>query len=151
CGVPIARYLADRGLCVTGLDGSVRMLDLARLAVPEAAFLHGDMRLAEPVGPFDAIVAWDSVFHIPRSEHATVFSRFRSWLRPGGRLLVSLGGSGVDSFLSQMHGETFFYSGHEPSEAIQVLISAGFEIEHWEADDPSSRGHITVLAVRVLD
>src|SRR5262249_42097188 len=93
CGVPIARYLADCGLRVTGLDSSVRMLDLARQAVPRAVFLHGDMRTTEVDGLFDAIVAWDSVFHIPRSEHAAVFRRLRSWLRPGGRLLMSLGGS----------------------------------------------------------
>ena len=125
------------------------MLDLARRAVPGVTFLHGDMRVAEPGGPFDAIVAWDSVFHIPRAEHAAIFSRFRSWLRPGGRLLVSLGGSGEDGFTSEMHGETFFFSGFEPIEALQVLCEAGFEVEHWEVDDPSSRGHIAVLAVQV--
>src|SRR5262245_66075362 len=48
-----------------GLDGSARMLELARRAVPGAVFRHGDIRTAEVGGPFDAIVAWDSVFHIP--------------------------------------------------------------------------------------
>ena len=124
------------------------LLELARRAVPEAVFLLGDMRTVEMGGPFDAIVAWDSVFHIPRSDHAAVFGRFRSWLRPGGRLLMSLGGSGAEGFTSEMHGETFFYSGHEPAEALQVLSAAGLEIEHWEVDDPSSRGHIAILAVR---
>jgi cyclopropane fatty-acyl-phospholipid synthase-like methyltransferase len=149
CGIPIARHLADLGFRVAGLDGSARMVELARQAVPEADFLHGDMRTAEVAGPFDAVVAWDSVFHLPRSEHAAMFGRFGSWLRPGGRLLVSLGGSGDDGFTSEMHGETFFYSGHEPSEALELLRGAGFRIEHWEVDDPSSRGHIAVLAVRV--
>jgi SAM-dependent methyltransferase len=149
CGVPIARYLADRGLRVTGLDGSARMVELARRAVPQAAFVHGDMRVADPVGLFDAILAWDSVFHIPRSEHAAVFRRFWSWLRPGGRLLVSLGGSGGDGFTSEMHGETFFYSAFEPSAALRVLSAAGFNVEHWEVDDTSSRGHIAALAERL--
>src|SRR5262249_16281640 len=58
------------------------------------------------------------------------------------------GGSGDAGFTSEMHGETFFYSGHEPREALQLLAAAGFEVEHWEVDDPSSRGHIAVLAVR---
>jgi hypothetical protein len=47
-----------------------------------------------------------------------------------------------------MHGATFFYSAHEPSEALGLLEGVGFEVEHWEVDDPSSRGHIAVVAVR---
>ncbi len=151
CGEPLMAYLAARGLRVTGLDGSARMLDLARLAVPTAAFVLGDMRTANPGGPFDAVLAWDSVFHLPRCDHASMFTRFRSWLRPGGRLLLSLGGEGGDGdegFTSEMHGETFFYSGHEPLEALRLLEGAGFRVEHWEVDDSSSRGHIAVLAVR---
>ena len=149
CGEPIAAYLAGRGFRVVGLDGSERMIDLARKAVPGVEFLLGDMRTAEPGGPFDAIVAWDSVFHIPRSEHPGVFARFRSWLRPSGQLLVSLGGSHSDGFTSEMHGETFFYSGDEPEEALQVLEHAGFRVDHWEVDNPSSRGHIAVIATAV--
>jgi len=90
CGIPIASYLVDRGFRVTGLDGSPRLLDLARRAVPGAAFVQGDMRTAEPDGPFDALVAWDSVFHVRRSEHAFLFTRFHGWLRPGGHQRVSV-------------------------------------------------------------
>jgi cyclopropane fatty-acyl-phospholipid synthase-like methyltransferase len=106
------------------------------------------MRTADPGRAFDAVVAWDSVFHIPRVEHEGLFRRFRSWLRPGGRLLVSLGGSADAELRSQMYGETFFYSAHAPSEALRLLEGVGFQVEHWEVDDPSSRGHIAVLAVR---
>ncbi|MFQ5530200.1 MAG: hypothetical protein ACE5FP_07600 [Gemmatimonadota bacterium] len=45
-----------------------------------------------------------------------------------------------------MLGETFFYSAHDPLEAVAVLEAAGFDVEHWEMDDPSSRGHIILLA-----
>jgi cyclopropane fatty-acyl-phospholipid synthase-like methyltransferase len=146
CGHGVAaRYLVDWGFRVTGLDGSARLLALARKMVPEATFLLGDMRAAEPGGPFEAILAWDSVFHIPRGDHAAVFARLRAWLAPSGRLLVSLGGSGAEDFTAEMLGETFFYSGHAPEESLELLEAAGFEIEHWEVDDPSSRGHIAVL------
>lgn len=147
CGEPIGGDLARRGFQVTGVDLSPRMIGLARRFLPEATLLVGDMRRVEPGGSFDALVACDSVFHVPRAEHADVFDRFRSWLRPGGRLLVSLGGS-EGEFTASMHGETFFYSGHEPPMAIRLLESCGFEVEHWEVDDPSSRGHIAILAER---
>ncbi|HKY61164.1 MAG TPA: class I SAM-dependent methyltransferase [Gemmatimonadota bacterium] len=143
-GVP-ARYLVERGFRLTGLDASTRLTALAREAVPEADFIRGDMRTADPGGPFDAILAWDSVFHVPRNDHAAVFAKFRSWIEPGGRLLVSLGGSGPEDFTSEMLGETFFYSGHAPEAALVIIQDAGFEIEHWEVDDPSSRGHVAVL------
>ncbi|MFP3940351.1 MAG: class I SAM-dependent methyltransferase [Thermoanaerobaculia bacterium] len=147
CGEPIGGYLARSGFRVTGVDLSPRMIGLARRSLSEATFVVGDMRRIDPGGPFDALVAWDSVFHVPRAEHAAVFDRFRSWLRPGGRFLVSLGGS-EGEFTASMLGETFFYSSHEPSTAIRLLESCGFEVEHWEVDDPSSRGHVAILAER---
>jgi trans-aconitate methyltransferase len=147
CGEPVAADLASRGFAVTGLDGAARMLDLARRAVPAATFLLGDLRVAHPGGPFHAVVAWDVVFHLPRADHPAVFARFRSWLRPGGRLLLSLGGSGEEGFTSRMHGETFFYSAHEPAVALGQLERAGLRVEDWEVDEPSSRGHVAVLAV----
>ncbi|MBX9579077.1 MAG: class I SAM-dependent methyltransferase [Gemmataceae bacterium] len=148
CGRPIAEYLAGRGFRVTGLDGSARLLDHARRAVPAAAFVHGDMRTADPGGPFDAAVAWDSVFHLPRPDQTSMFARLAGWLVPGGRLLIALGGSADDGFTSDMHGETFFYSGHAPAHALRLLAAAGFAVEHWAVDEPSSRGHVAVLAVR---
>jgi len=148
CGEPIAAYLAGCGFAVTGIDGSAQMLQCARAGVPGATFILGDMRAADPGGPFDALVAWDSVFHLPRADHPRVFARFHSWLWPGGRLLVSLGGTADQGFTSGMHGETFFYSAHDPALALRLLGAAGFAVEHWEVDDPSSRGHVAVLAVR---
>lgn len=130
CGEPVAAELTARGFRVTGLDASAQMLELARRAVPAATFVLGDMRAADPGGPFDAVVAWDSVFHLPRADHAAVFARFREWLVPGGRLLLSLGGSADEGFTSQMHGETFFYSGHDPSIALDLLEQSGLRVEH---------------------
>lgn len=146
-GVPVAAWLAARGHRVTGIDASGRLLEIASREVPTATFVLGDMRVAEPGGPFDAIVAWDSVFHIPRIDHATVFARFARWLRPGGALVLSLGGSEWEG-TSEMHGETFFYSGFAPDDSLRVLRGAGFEVRRAEIDDPSSRGHLAVLARR---
>jgi hypothetical protein len=124
------------------------MIDLARLALLKASFVHGDMRSADLDAPFDAIVAWDSVFHVPRAHHAAMCERLWSWLRPEGRLLISLGGSGGDDFSSEMHGQVFLYGRYEPEDSRRMLEAAGWEIIHLEVDDPSRRGHIAVLAVR---
>jgi hypothetical protein len=83
---------------------------------------------------------------------------------PGGRLLLTVGGSDVDAgtvgstdqvdaaregFTSEMFGHTFFYSGYAPGVARQLLEAEGFGVEVWEVDDPSSRGHIAVIVRRL--
>jgi trans-aconitate methyltransferase len=147
CGHPITADLIARGFTVVGLDASPRMLELARAAVPGTRFVLGDMRTADPGGPFAAVVAWDSVFHLPRDEHLNMFTRLRTWLVPGGRLLLSLGGSPAAALHAEMLGERFFYSAFAPAKALRLLEDAGFRVERWEVDDPSSHGHIAVLAV----
>lgn len=143
--MPVATWLVAQNARVTGLDLSKQLLELARDAVPTANFVLGDMRTAEPGGPFDLVVAWDSVFHVPRADHADVFARFASWLKPRSVLVMSLGGTAWEG-TSEMFGEQFFYSGHAPAESLALLAAAGFIVDHFEIDDPSSRGHLAVLA-----
>ncbi len=45
---------------------------------------------------FDAVVAFFVFNHLPRAEHAPMFARVYSWLRPGGRFMLSLGASDTD-------------------------------------------------------
>ena len=69
---------------------------------------------------------------------------------PSGARVLDLGcGTGHEGFTSEMYGRTFFYSGHEPEEALRLLRAEGFEVELCEEDDPSSRGHIAVVARKV--
>lgn len=148
-GIPITRHVLAGGHEVTGLDLSPEMLRRARRNAPEAAYIRGDIATVEfRSGSFDAIIAWDSIFHVPRSKHEGVYRRCHRWLRPGGRLLLSCGGSEWEG-TSEMLGEEFFYSGLDPREARGLLEKIGFRIERWEVDDPSSRGHIAAIVTRV--
>lgn len=153
----IARHIVRRGYRVTGVDQSQRMLEIAGRVIPEAELIHADMVRVQLDGTFAAAVAWDSIFHVERKHHAAVYRKLARSLAPGGRLLLSVGGSdvissGADSdaegFTSEMFGHTFFYSGYAPHVARQLLEAEGFEIELWEVDDPSSLGHIAVIARR---
>ena len=67
--------LVEKGYRVIDLDASERLLDLAQQAVPEMTLLRGDMRHADLDGPFDALVAWDSVFHVACSEQGALFHK----------------------------------------------------------------------------
>jgi cyclopropane fatty-acyl-phospholipid synthase-like methyltransferase len=145
-GEPVARYLSERGFRVVGVDESAGMLEIARRVVPGAELIRADMCELELSERFAAAIAWDSLFHVERARHRDVFGKLSTLLSHGGLLLLSAGGTGNEGFTSEMHGHTFFYSAHEPDETLRLLTSAGFEIEFCEEDDPSSRGHIAVLA-----
>lgn len=146
CGAaaPIARYLLDRGYRMTGVDSSPEMLHLARTTCPEAEFIAGDMVSVELAGRYHGIVAWDSIFHIPRAQHGQLFQAMSRWLEPDAPLLLSVGGS-EGEFIAPMFGIDFFYSGHSSEVSLALLQAAGFDIVLSEVDDPSSRGHLAVL------
>jgi cyclopropane fatty-acyl-phospholipid synthase-like methyltransferase len=148
-GEPIARHLAERGFRVVGVDESEKMLEIARRVVAGAEFVRADMRALRLEGAFAAAVAWDSVFHVERASHREIFRKLRGLLDAGGRLLLSAGGSGDEGFTSEMYGSEFFYSGYEPTETVRLLAEEGFAVELCEVDDPSSRGHIAVVARKV--
>lgn len=148
-GEPVASYMTQHGYRVVGVDESEAMLKHARTAVPAAEFIQSDMIDIQFTGTFAAAVAWDSIFHVDRKHHAAIFSKLSNALDPGGRLLLSTGATGSEGFTSEMYGHEFFYSGHTPEVTRGILEAAGFEIDLWELDDPSSRGHIAVIARKV--
>ena len=148
-GEPVARYLLEKGFRVVGVDESEKMLEIARRVVPGAVFVRADMGALSLEGAFAAAVAWDSVFHVERARHREIFRRLWALLADGGRLLLSAGGMGSEGFTSEMYGRDFFYSGFEPAETVRLLEEAGFVVELCEVDDPSSRGHVAVVARKV--
>lgn len=151
-GEPAAKYIIDRGFSVTGVDESSEMLKFARQTVPEAELLHADIVTVELTDTFDAAVAWDSMFHVERKHHAAIYRKLANALRKGARLLLSVGGSApaeddsVEGFTSAMYGQTFYYSGFAPEVTRKLIETSGFEVELWEVDDATSRGHIAVIA-----
>jgi cyclopropane fatty-acyl-phospholipid synthase-like methyltransferase len=150
CGPGIvSRYLIDRGILVTGVDASAAQLRFARSSCPEAQFVLADMLDLELPTRYQGLIAWDSIFHIPRAAHPQLFRRMHRWLASGAPLLLSLGGT-PDEFTAPMFGVDFFYSGHAPETSLHLLKEAGFHIIRAEIDDPSSRGHLAILC-RTLD
>lgn len=120
------------------------MLRIAQVNCPEAQLAFGDMLAITLPKRYEGIIAWNSLFHIPRSLHSALFLRMRNWLMPGGSLLLSVGGSD-DEFTATLFDVPFFYSAHRPDVSIALLRDIGFEILLSEIDDPSSRGHMAIL------
>ena len=135
-GVPVARHLTALGHYVLGVDGSARQIALARRNAPLAEFIHGDMTTIEfPTASFDAVAAFYSITHVPRSEHARLLAQIAQWLRPGGVLVGSLGAESLSDWQGEWMGAEMFFSHYDAATNIVLLREAGFAIERMEEID----------------
>ena len=83
------RALVELGHAVSGIDLTPEMIDRARLNVPQASFVVGDLReLPFAQESFDTIVCGLALAHLP-SHHPGIAELGRV-LRPGGRLIISV-------------------------------------------------------------
>jgi 2-polyprenyl-3-methyl-5-hydroxy-6-metoxy-1,4-benzoquinol methylase len=65
-GIPIAKYLVEKGFRVSGIDSSEKMIRLAKKNVPVGTFLKADIRTYIIDEQYEGIIAWDTLFHIER-------------------------------------------------------------------------------------
>ena len=74
-GIPVIKYLSDRGFEVIGVDISEKQVERARALVPRATFLCQDMTtLAFKSKSFLAVTAFYSTIHIPVEHHHQILS-----------------------------------------------------------------------------
>lgn len=93
CGTgTLAAALAERGAEVVGVDASAAMIAQARAAHPQLVFQVGRGQTLELEDEFDAVFS-NAALHWMRPPEQVARSMFRA-LRPGGRLVVELGGAG---------------------------------------------------------
>jgi SAM-dependent methyltransferase len=150
-GVPVTRYFAERGYSVAGYDISPAMLAIAREQVRNATFHEArieDVRLPEK--SLDLIVSFFALIHVPREEHAALFARMLTWLRPGGAVLLSLGSSdNPDDYQTDWHGAPMVWSHFDGATSLELLRQAGFDIAWSEVEEfGRDERHLFVIARR---
>jgi ubiquinone/menaquinone biosynthesis C-methylase UbiE len=127
-GVPSTQQLARR-FDVVGVDVSSSQLELARKNVPGAKLIQGDFsELRLPEGSFDGVVALYAISHVPREQHAELFSDIYRWLAPGGLFLATLGATDSPDWIGEWLGEPMFFSSHDADTNRRLLRAAGFEL-----------------------
>jgi SAM-dependent methyltransferase len=142
CGSGTAAAALADGRSYTGVDLSAGQLAMARERVPDLTYLRGDLTtISFPDEAFDAVVAFWVFNHVPRAEQAPAFARIFRWLRPGGRLMLSLGaGETDDEVQDDFLGVPMFFAGFEPDANERSLLDAGFELESSETRSQVEQG-----------
>lgn len=133
-GHPIASYLIEQGLQVTGIDGSQELLNIAKNNCPTMQCVQGDIRTVTLEEQYDGIVEWWCLFHLPKNDHAKMITRFAQWLKKDGILEFTTGDHEYEEKSSDMLGQELFFCSLEPLEYEKYLKENGFKILLRESD-----------------
>ena len=144
-GRPIARYLVDRRCDVSGVDGAPAMIALFRRNVPEAAAMIADMRALELGESFDAILAWDSFFHLSPDDQRAMMPVFAAHAAPRGLLMFTAGPAAGEP-IGDFAGHRLYHASLDPEDYREVLADAGFTLIDATLEDPHAQGHSVFLA-----
>jgi 2-polyprenyl-3-methyl-5-hydroxy-6-metoxy-1,4-benzoquinol methylase len=145
-GEPMAAFLVGRGLRVTGVDPSPELINLARSRMPEQEWIVADMRDLALGRRFDAILAWDSLFHLTRDDQRQMFSIFDSHTSPDAMLMFT---SGPDEgeVVGNLWGQPLYHASLSPAEYRSLLNSHEFDEVAHQVEDPDC-GHHTIWLAR---
>jgi 2-polyprenyl-3-methyl-5-hydroxy-6-metoxy-1,4-benzoquinol methylase len=149
-GRPMAEHVAALGYAVTGVDQSAAMLELARRRLPGQTFRLAALEDCDFAGPYGGVICWDALFHIPRDRHRDILERLCRVLEPGGRIMLTSGGSAHPAFTDRMFGQEFFYDSLPPEALLALLRNLGFRVLLSELlnrpDGGRDKGRLAVVA-----
>jgi SAM-dependent methyltransferase len=144
-GEPIARHLIAQRYDVAGVDAAPSMIATCRRRFPAGTWIEADMRMLALDRRFDAIIAWDSFFHLDQDEQRAMFPILGRHIAPNGLLLFTSGPcSGIA--IGTFHGEDLFHASLNPDEYRALLAGAGFRVLRFTPEDADCGGHTVWLA-----
>jgi trans-aconitate 2-methyltransferase len=127
---------------VIGVDADPSMLDVARARAGSAPVRFEQCRAQDiasfaPPATFDAVVSVACLHWVPREDHADVIHGIATLLRPGGRVVLDLGGHGqlanvravVDPLAHRYGGRPPQWWFPSPQQYRPMLESAGWRVE----------------------
>jgi len=146
-GVPIDKFLFEKGFKVTGVDISEEMIKLARENLPGNDYLVKDMAGIDfPTDSFNAVVSFYAIFHIPREEHLPLLKKLHTFLKTGGYLLITMGSSDWEGTEDDFHGAKMFWSHYDKDKNVELVKQAGFQIIYNIVDTSGGEKHLVVFA-----
>jgi SAM-dependent methyltransferase len=147
-GSPVAAFLAERGLHVTGVDSSPTLISLCRQRLPDYEWLVGDMRQLELPRKFEGILAWDSLFHLTPDDQRRMFDVFARHAAPETVLMFN-SGPAYGEVVGSYRGDPLYHASLNPDEYTTLLGNIGFEVVAHAVEDWQTRGGRTVWLTRI--
>lgn len=127
-GYPIDFFLSERGFRITGIDSSAKMIEKASsLKLKNTEYHVADLFGFRTEEKFDAIIAFDCLWHICHDNQKYIYGTIASLIKKGGYFIFTHGKKDGEIY-GEMMGQTFYYSALDAEEVKKILISEGFEI-----------------------
>ena len=127
-GIPLGKFLVDRGFQLTGIDISEKMIAAAKKNVPKGNFLQRDiLDLDFPDETFDGLTCVYTLWHIPRETHFEIFQNFKRMLKKDGILMINTGIRESEG-LSTFFGQPMLWSNNNPQKTLAQVKELGFSI-----------------------
>ena len=141
--------LIEHGFHVEGVDVSARMIALAKQRHPNVAVHHADICQWNLPRRYDVIVAWDSLWHVPLADQASVMRKICAGLTQNGVCLFTMGGldepgEKTDSYM----GPPMYYSSLGIPQTLELLTGCGCVCRHLEFDQYPEQ-HLYVIAQKI--
>ncbi len=142
---PIARFFIDAGCRVTGVDAASAMIALCRERYPGGDWLEADMCGLDLGRHFDAIIAWDSFFHLTPEDQRAMFPVFARHAAPGALLLFTSGPQAGVS-MGEIYGHSLYHASLDRAEYESLLAAQDFQVLLHRVEDPDCGRHTIWLA-----
>lgn len=146
-GLPVDKYLYDRGFEVLGIDISEEYIKKARENVPQARFAVMDMQdITLPKESFDGALVLYSLFHVPKGIHKDILDTINSLLKPGGFLLITFGQKELETTKDEFEDLKLYWSEWGKEKSLGLLT--GFTILYQEVHKLKNEDHLIVMAYK---
>ncbi len=125
----VTAYLAERGLDVSGVDLSPRMIENARRRHPQCRFSVAsatELDLAD--ASLGGVLGWWSLFNLPRDVLPQVLALFARALRPGGHFITGTHAGDEDAPRTSAYGGVpVRWTTHkwQPDQLVDLIERAG--------------------------
>lgn len=144
-GKPIGAYLAERRVTLTGVDATDTMTTLYAKNVPGAQVVKADMRGLALGMQFDAILAWNSFFHLSVADQQAMFTTFAAHAAPRAALMFTSGHI-AGEVIGTVADAPIYHASLEHDAYRALLHDAGFKVLRFTPEDPDCGQHTVWLA-----
>jgi SAM-dependent methyltransferase len=144
-GQPIGTYLAERGAELTGVEPTSTLSALYARNLPKATLITADMRGLKLDQKFDAILAWNSFFHLSADDQRAMIATFAAHAAPRAALMFTAGHMAGEA-IGEVGGAPIYHASLDPEEYRDLLAQNGFQVLRYTPEDPHCGQHTIWLA-----